>query len=357
VVLADSDPKNHRPGDEGKIFKLSKDELKKIFPESLAGGLQKILFGRARPPPVKFRPHWMEMVLKEHPGIVVRKQAVQIMSSLHCWAIEGVKGGKPGISNPGLLLDGPPGTGKSTILNHCVHWARSRGDWIVVFVPSASYYVEGNGFFQREGENGEKILQASFAQELLEQMMQTNADKLAELPAEDFLKRDGAATVAEAIKQLSAKNIVQREAEAMRVFDGVFAALRAQTRFPLLVAIDEVNALHGPSKYRDLALQPLPARSVVIAETLGRFRDAGYARGVVVGAATRTGDYQHIPLPEFGSRKPIQVRRRPARRGARGPAAVSRGMRTGDVGPRNAGALLRRERTKPRLCARRAGPG
>lgn len=229
------------------------------------------------------------------------------MSSLHCWAIEGVKGGKPGISNPGLLLDGPPGTGKSTILNHCVHWARSRGDWIVVFVPSASYYVEGNGFFQREGENGEKILQASFAQELLEQMMQTNADKLAELPAEDFLKRDGAATVAEAIKQLSAKNIVQREAEAMRVFDGVFAALRAQTRFPLLVAIDEVNALHGPSKYRDLALQPLPARSVVIAETLGRFRDAGYARGVVVGAATRTGDYQHIPLPEFGSRKPIQV--------------------------------------------------
>mmetsp|Transcript_18367 Transcript_18367/g.50638 ORF Transcript_18367/g.50638 Transcript_18367/m.50638 type:complete len:457 (+) Transcript_18367:2-1372(+) len=306
-ALADTDPKNHRPGDEGKIFKLNKDELKKVFPETLAGGFQRILFGRRRPPPVKVTPHWLELVKKDQPGFVIRKQAIEILSTLHCLSKQGVKDGKPAINCPGFLLDGAPGTGKSTILNHCVHWARSSGEWIVVFVPDATYYVDGVGVFQRD-ESGREILQASHAMQLLQQIINTNREKLAALPTEGALAKGGSKNVAEAIDNLLGMHIIQREEAAVSTCVNVLDALRTQTKFPVLLAIDEINALCGPSKYRDLEFQPLPASAVVLARALGRFQDAGFARGVVVGAATRTGEYSNIPLPSFGARKPLQVR-------------------------------------------------
>jgi hypothetical protein len=50
----------------------------------------------------------------------------------------------------------------------------------------------------------------------------------------------------------------------------------------------------------------VPASNVVIAEIFGRFLEADYARGVVLGAATRTGLFQNVPLPP-SNRKPVQV--------------------------------------------------
>jgi len=72
------------------------------------------------------------------------------------------------------------------------------------------------------------------------------------------------------------------------------------------VAVDEINALRGMSGYMDLDEQPLPAENIVVAELFARFLEADSKRGVVLGAATRTGLYQNVPLPPF-KRKPTQV--------------------------------------------------
>lgn len=303
-IMADADPRNHRPTDVGKVYPFPKKTAEKVFPEGLAGLMHKILFGltRRRHGPDKNSNRWFESVLKEQPGVLIRKEAAHIISALYCLSKTGTVKGSPHMPTPGILIDGPPGVGKSMIVNHCVHWARSTGEWLVVFLPEPSRLMLGYGLFQRgEGdEAGGTILQPEFAEDILKHFQAANQDKLAKIPY------PGGGNCAEAIEALFALTASAKEKSAVGVVVNVMEALKAQTQFPLLVAVDEINALRGISMYRDLNMKPVPGSNVVLAELFGRFLEADYKRGVVLGAATRTGLFQHVPLPSF-ARKPMQV--------------------------------------------------
>jgi len=290
-IMADADPRTHRPSDVGKVYPLPKQAIEKVFPEGLAGLMHKMLFGlnRRRHGPDKNSNRWYESVLKEHPGVLVRKEAMEIISALHCASKFGTLKGSPHMPNPGFLLDGAPGTGKSMIVNHCVHWARSTGEWLVVFVPEPSRLLMGYGLFQRgEGEHANKIYQPESAELIIKHIYAANQEKLKEIAYEG----GEGANCAEAIAAFQALGAAAKEKSAVGVLVNVMAALKTQTAFPLLVAVDEINALRGMSGYMDLDEQPLPAENIVVA--------------VVLGAATRTGLYQNVPLPPF-KRKPTQV--------------------------------------------------
>lgn len=304
-IMADADPRNHRPSDIGKVYSLPKKTVQSVFPEGLAGLMHKMLFGltRRRHGPDKNSNRWYESVLKEHPGVLIRKEAAHIISALYCLSKTGMQKGSPNMPSPGFLLDGPPGTGKSMIINHCVHWARATGEWLVIFLPEPSRMMLGHGLFQRgEGEHAHKVYQPEFAEMILKQIHAANKEKLAKIA---YSGKEGA-NCTEAIDALLAQNQSAREKIAVSVLVNVMEALKTQTTFPLLVAVDEINSLRGISQYRDLEMKQLPASEIVLCEIFGRFQEANYARGVVLGAATRTGAYQNVPLPPF-TRKPLQV--------------------------------------------------
>jgi hypothetical protein len=301
-IMADADPRNHRPSDAGKVSPLPRKTIESVFPEGLCGLMHKMLFGLTRRGhgPEKNSSPWYDSILKDHPGVLIRKEAVYIISEL---SETGTLKGSPKMPTPGFLLDGPPGSGKSMIINHCVHWARSTGDWLVVFLPEPSRLVIGYGLFQRgEGDDAKKIYQPEYAETILKQIQTANKDKLSKIA---YTGSEGA-NCAEAIEGFLAQNVSAKEKTAMNVLVNVMDALKNQTAFPLLVAVDEMNALRGVSCYLDLEMTPVPASNVVIAEIFGRFLEADYARGVVLGAATRTGLFQNVPLPPF-NRKPVQV--------------------------------------------------
>ena len=301
-IMADADPRNHRASDAGKVYPLPKKTIESVFPEGLCGLMHKMLFGltRRRHGPEKNSSPWYDSILKDHPGVLIRKEAVYIISEL---SKTGTLKGSPKMPTPGFLLDGPPGSGKSMIINHCVHWARSTGDWLVVFLPEPSRLVLGYGLFQRgEGDDAKKIYQPEYAETILKQIQTANKDKLSKIA---YTGSEGA-NCAEAIEGFLAQTVSAKEKTAMSVLVNVMDALKNQTAFPLLVAVDEMNALRGVSCYLDLEMKPVPASNVVIAEIFGRFLEADYARGVVLGAATRTGLFQNVPLPPF-NRKPVQV--------------------------------------------------
>ena len=147
-IVADPNPAKHRPGDAGKVFQLDKKELKQLFPNGIAGAFHLLFYGTRSALPQKYRriDDWWNVTLKETPGMIIRKEASHIMSALHCIArTNSKKGGEPTVNTPGFLIDGPPGSGKSTVLNHIAHWAVKTGEWIVIWVPHASDLVSNKG--------------------------------------------------------------------------------------------------------------------------------------------------------------------------------------------------------------------
>jgi len=300
-VVADSNPLNHQMSDIGRVYPFDKKGILQVMPEGLAGYLHKILYGKRRrhPPPVAVR-YWYDKILKDKPGILIRKETMKIIAALRALAKSGVPKGSPQIVTPGFLLDGSPGIGKSTIINHCVHWARSSKEWIVVFIPEASRIVRGGGRYERsDDELGGTIYQPEFGKEILQHVITAHRDMLQQLP----LKDDTSVMCSEVIDKALASKVPM---DAMNTLVQVMETLQDQTKFPVLVAVDEINALNGMSMYLDFKMKPIPAKNVVVAEIFGRFLNGGYKRGLVLGAATRTGDFQHLRLPPFHKR-PIQV--------------------------------------------------
>jgi hypothetical protein len=219
-VLADSDPAKHRPSDVEKVYPIQKEELKELFPGGISGAMHLILFGtRSRLPQSKRRgDDWWHIVLKDSPGIVIRREALEITKLLFNASRHGVVKADPKIVTPGYLIDGAPGTGKSTILNHVVHWAVKTGDWLVIYVPHASDLVTGKGFYEREGENGEIILQPAYAVKYLGYFLKMNAEKLSQLTVQFESKEVDIAT---AITELTGMPLVDREQRAMGLFESV----------------------------------------------------------------------------------------------------------------------------------------
>lgn len=215
-MLADPNPANHRPGDVGKVFQLDKQELKELFPQGISGAMHLILFGTRSNLPQNLRrgDDWWNVILKDNPGLIIRKESAKLMSALYCAAKTNTLKGDPYIPTPGFLIDGARGTGKSTVLNHVVHWAVKTGDWIVVYVPHASDLVSGKGFYERSGEHGEFILQPAYALKYLGHMLETNRDKFSDLQMGDT-------DMASAIQILMEKTLQERESDAMRVFEEV----------------------------------------------------------------------------------------------------------------------------------------
>jgi len=190
------------------------------------------------------------------------------------------------------------------VLNHIAHWAVKTGEWIVIWVPHASDLVSNKGFFTRSGDNGEYIAQPQFTIEYMKNMLDMNGDKVSEIQVEFD---GGKMAFHAALTALMELPQVKREEGAVPLFDQLHDALKAQTKYPLLVAVDELNALHGTSLYMNMDMTAnVECQDIHLAKAFGAYLDAGYKRGVVVGAATRQGQFAHVKLPKFNT-PPLRV--------------------------------------------------
>ena len=106
--------------DTGRYLRYSREDLMQLMPEGLAGELARdIILMPSRTRDI---------------GMMYRKTTHEIISQL-----QSCDDGHS-IQKKGWLLEGKRGTGKSTILNSVVAWARSQGNWIVMFEPLGSRF-------------------------------------------------------------------------------------------------------------------------------------------------------------------------------------------------------------------------
>ena len=146
--------------DIGKYGRFSRDELMRILPEGLAGELARDIFLM----PSKTR----------DVGIMYRKITHEIVSQLRlvndCRSIE----------KRGWLLEGKRGVGKSSILNNVVAWARTQGNWIVLFEPFGSRF--GKEITDIHKSSSGLYIQNQLAKQLLERFQTFNQNLLEQVP-------------------------------------------------------------------------------------------------------------------------------------------------------------------------------
>ncbi|GFE55367.1 ribosomal protein death-associated 3, putative [Babesia ovis] len=302
-------------------------------------------------------------------GIVNRKITMEIISQLKQYGETSHNGF---IDARGFLLDGKRGVGKSYVLNHVALWARKNG-WMVIVEPSPSKYAKEIGSIKRS--NAGVYIQSEFAVKFLETLMLGNRDKLEQIQVdlkhygkisldgnhikhtkrmfnsvieqavneelEIFMEEEGADALEcekERLKlwhsyrqqfkipvltdvlaspatlaQIAAFGI-ENETYANQAVYEIFDQLKHQTKFPLLVVVDEYNECFPVSEYLSIKYENtkfngwIPSYHLAMPKLFSKFDGEEYRKGVKLVATTWTRSKRRNYKPELLGIMPHEVR-------------------------------------------------
>jgi small subunit ribosomal protein S29 len=225
------------------MYCMSNDELVAKFQEGVPGRTSQLF------PP-------------SHPrGFLYRKQSHlinQLLSKLPYYSK--AKGGKAeAISallagRPGLIFDGPTGTGKSALMMQAAHFARSRGI-LTVFVPNAKDWTHGEwawpstvlpGFW--DAPDATRRFLAYFARSERAALKDWSLRKTPELPCESG--EEVPKTLLDLCvwgSSAPAPSSVDRQSVAIKF---VMDELMAETERPIAFVVDGMNLFSGDTHFR-----------------------------------------------------------------------------------------------------------
>lgn len=176
------------------------------------------------------------------PATVVRKATLDIVKSL--------EDGKAGDSKEArYMITGERGAGKSMLLLQAVAYALESG-WIVFYQPTATRWVDSSTQF---AYNEKKMMfdQPEAAVDMLQKLLAVNRKRLSQIKLESAVElADATVKAGEGLDKLVEHGLKEDTKTAIATLDAVLDILSNQTQFPVLFAIDEVQALFRTSKYR-----------------------------------------------------------------------------------------------------------
>ncbi len=282
----------------GQVVSLKPSDLRSLLPEGFGGSSQFKIDPVKRSGKPKRDDQWWHCTHRpETFGLLIRPETTAILNNL-----KDLKSGKT--AQVRCVLDGEKGTGKSTILNHVALWARNN-NWLVVQVPGAAALCSGNSRW-RVSEAGD-LIQYEYMQQMLQSLVSAHSQLLASLPAPNSAY--GKKTQHPGTALGIAEHGVGSKRYAPECFSELISSVLSQKSFPVLLSVDQVNAMSGPTKY--VHSSPTPLRSLTAGQTLSRskskpvdanqlfliqqlrrFADkSNSAQVAFVGASTKTGHF------------------------------------------------------------------
>ncbi|KAF4610525.1 hypothetical protein D9613_006518 [Agrocybe pediades] len=199
-----------------------------------------------------------------------------------------------------LVMTGRAGCGKSFLMlqavEHCV-----RDEWIVIYIPRAINLVNSTTPYAYDIRT-QTYLQPAYSFQTLQRMLTVNKAKLAEIPlVEDLVLEKQTLTKGTKLTKVIEFAIAERArtvGQSPAILDAVMRSLDVQTDFPVLLAVDEIQALYGKSSYKDphfLPIQPyhLSLPRLILEYASGKRQ---FSRGAVLGALSVSQTLHPVPL-------------------------------------------------------------
>ncbi len=153
------------------------------------------------------------------------------------------------------MLDGMRGSGKSTLLAQSIAYALDDG-WVVISVPRAINLINSSTLYTYNAQH-KAYLQPEATKQLLEAVLKVNGSALKQIKTSKAVEVDGSQMEAGTSLEVLLKRGVDEASSAaakQTVLEAVFEALAAQTERPVLVAVDDAQALFRTSLYKDRTL-------------------------------------------------------------------------------------------------------
>ncbi|KAK0431957.1 mitochondrial ribosomal death-associated protein 3-domain-containing protein [Armillaria borealis] len=255
---------------------------------------QATLFVPTENDPVRYygspKPTLLEHRILSRPCSIIRQSTVDMVRILHGHAQN------EGSKQHRVVITGRAGTGKSVLLIQSVQYCHAQ-DWIVIYVPRAVSTVNSTTMHTYDLRT-QTYVQPNYAHQTLRRILIVNRARLESIPTrkthafEKVKVEEGSPLTALIEAGLADKAI------APAILDELFSELGEQKQHPVLLAVDDFQALYCRTTYRDPHFTPIRSYHLSIPRLLMEYASGRrtFARGAVVGAITST-DTQY-PLSE-----------------------------------------------------------
>ncbi|KAF8141850.1 mitochondrial ribosomal death-associated protein 3-domain-containing protein [Boletus edulis] len=200
-------------------------------------------------------------------------------------------------ANHRLVFTGATGCGKSVLLLQALQYCHAR-DWIVFYFPRAVNLVNSTTTYAYDVRT-RLYQQATFAFQTLQRFLTVNSHRLDQLKTtvDVELERRATIPVGTPLSDLVRAGIKER-ALAPTILMALMEELQKQTEFPVLLAVDDFQAIYCKTKYRDPQFSTIKPYHLSMPRLLLEFASGQrqFARGAVLGALSTTNVEFRLPL-------------------------------------------------------------
>lgn len=230
-----------------------------------------------------------DLATQPKPRSLVRQQTLDLLDKL-----DAASKGNHGTS---IVLDGNRGSGKSTLLAQSIAYALDDG-WVVISVPRAINLINSSTLYTYNAQH-KAYLQPEATKPLLEAVLKANGSALKQIKTAKAVEVDGTKMEAGTSLEVLLKRGVDESSSAaakQTVLETAFETLAAQTERPVLVAVDDAQALFRTSLYKDPDFINLESFELGLPRALlSLLTSSSICRGAFIAALSTT--HTEFPAP------------------------------------------------------------
>ncbi|KAG1804613.1 mitochondrial ribosomal death-associated protein 3-domain-containing protein [Suillus variegatus] len=241
------------------------------------------IFGLPRNILVEFR-------LLSKPCSVIRSVTIDAINKLDAASDKNSKESR-------VVLTGPQGCGKSYLLLQALQYCNAR-DWLVLYIPRATNLVNSTTAHTYDMRT-RTYSQPIFAYQTLQRFLKVNALRLEQLRTQTEIEIERRPPVPPGTPLVELINIgLKDQGHAPTVLGAVLEEIGKQTIFPVLLAVDDFQALYCKSHYRDQHFSAIKSYHLSMPRLLLEYASGqkSFARGAVFGALSMGNTTFPLPL-------------------------------------------------------------